>query len=195
MARKRTNIAHWGPKSPISGVFLCFRVLWTHNFPMLPSFGPKKRFSSPLPPANILAAPVPPPRLLGYPAPSSISINNRTPPPARTPPFAPPHIVAHRVRGPRFPQISSEFWGFSGVATVIALHPPKGPVAPVALELPLVSHVKLPLKRCRATGGCSNYTCGCRATLCNYGSTPGPKKKSSKRPPSVKLTKFRNQEP
>ena len=29
----------------------------------------------------------------------------------------------------------------------------KGPVAPVAFELPGVSHVKLPLKRCRATGG------------------------------------------
>ena len=35
----------------------------------------------------------------------------------------------------------------------ISLHPLKGPVAPVALELPGVSHVKLPLKRCRATGG------------------------------------------
>ena len=48
-------------------------------------------------------------------------------------------------------------------------HPLKGPVAaPVALQLPGVSHVKLPLKRCRATEGGSSYTCGCRATLCNY---------------------------
>ena len=47
--------------------------------------------------------------------------------------------------------------------------PLKGPVAPVALELPGVSHVKLPLKRCRATGGCSSCSRGCRATLCNQG--------------------------
>ena len=47
-----------------------------------------------------------------------------------------------------------------------ATPPLKGPVAPVALELPEVSHVKLPLKRCRATGGCSSYTWGCRAILC-----------------------------
>ena len=30
-----------------------------------------------------------------------------------------------------------------------------------------MSHVKLPPKRCRATRGCSTYTCGCHATLCN----------------------------
>ena len=48
-------------------------------------------------------------------------------------------------------------------------HPLRNPVAPVALQLPGVSHVKLPLKRCRATGGCRSYTCGCDATLCNYG--------------------------
>ena len=35
-----------------------------------------------------------------------------------------------------------------------------------------MSHVNLPLKRCCATGGCSSYTCGCRATLCNYGVYP-----------------------
>ena len=58
--------------------------------------------------------------------------------------------------------------GFSSVAAVSRYTPPqKGPVAPVDLELPGVSHVKLPLKRCRATGGCSSYTCGCRATLCD----------------------------
>ena len=34
-----------------------------------------------------------------------------------------------------------------------ATPPLKGPVAPVALELLGVSHVKLPLKKCRATGG------------------------------------------
>ena len=43
----------------------------------------------------------------------------------------------------------------------------KGLVAPVTLELPGVLHVKLPLTRYRATGGCSSYTCGCCATLCN----------------------------
>ena len=57
--------------------------------------------------------------------------------------------------------------GFSGVAAVSRYTPLKGPVAPVALERPRVSHIKLSLKRCRATGGCSSYTCGCRATLCN----------------------------
>ena len=46
-------------------------------------------------------------------------------------------------------QISLESWGFASVAAP----PLRGPVAPVALELPGVSHVKLPLKRCRATGG------------------------------------------
>ena len=53
-------------------------------------------------------------------------------------------------------QISFESWGFSGVAALQqyrATRPLKGPVAPVALELPGVSHIKLPLKRCRATGG------------------------------------------
>ena len=50
-------------------------------------------------------------------------------------------------------QISSESWGFLGVAAVSRYTPLKGPVAPVALELPGVSHVKLPPKRCRATGG------------------------------------------
>ena len=86
-----------------------------------------------------------------------------------------------RVRGPPVTtraalhvsqQISSESWGFSGVAAVsryTPYTPLKGPLAPVALRLPEVSHVRLPLKRCRATVGCSSYTCGCRATLCNYG--------------------------
>ena len=46
--------------------------------------------------------------------------------------------------------------------------PLKNPVAPVSLQLSVSSQVKLPLKRCRATGGCSSYTCGCRATLCNF---------------------------
>ena len=66
-------------------------------------------------------------------------------------------------------QTSSESWAFSGVAAVSRYTPPpplKGPVAPVALQLPGVSHVKLPLKRCRAPGRCSSYTCRCRATLC-----------------------------
>ena len=61
--------------------------------------------------------------------------------------------------------------GFFRCSSSIALHPPpkKGPVAPVVLQLLGVSHVKLLLKRCRATRGCSSYTCGCRAKLCNYG--------------------------
>ena len=43
---------------------------------------------------------------------------------------------------------------FFRCSSSIALHPPvKGPVAPVALELSGVSHIKLTLKRCRATGG------------------------------------------
>ena len=46
-------------------------------------------------------------------------------------------------------QISSESWAFSGVAAV-SCYTLKGPVALVAIELPGVSHVKLPLKRCRA---------------------------------------------
>ena len=80
-------------------------------------------------------------------------------------PTSPLSIVAHvcgeplsRYRGrSRFPQNPG---GFSGVAAVSRYTPPplEGPVAPVALELPGVSHVKLPLKRCRATGGCSSYT-------------------------------------
>ena len=68
-----------------------------------------------------------------------------------------------RVQGPLVAlhvsqQISSESWGFAGVAAVSRYTPPlKGPVALVALELPGVSHVKLPLTRCRATGRCSSY--------------------------------------
>ena len=77
-------------------------------------------------------------------------------------------------------QISSQSWGFSGVAAAPCTTTLKGPVAPVALQLPGVSHVKLPLKRCRATGGCSSYTCGCRATLCNYERGWSPKKNTVK---------------
>ena len=63
-------------------------------------------------------------------------------------------------------QISSESWGFFQVQQRYRATPSlQSPVAPVALQLPGVSHVKLPLKRCRATGGCSSRTCGCRATL------------------------------
>ena len=61
-----------------------------------------------------------------------------------------------RVQGPPVAlhmsqRISSESWGFSGVAAVSRYTPPlKNPVAPVALQLSVVSHVKLTLKRCRA---------------------------------------------
>ena len=47
-------------------------------------------------------------------------------------------------------------------SSVIAL---QGPVAPVTRQLPGVSHVELPLKRCCAIRGCSSCTCECRATL------------------------------
>ena len=57
----------------------------------------------------------------------------------------------------------------SGIALQPPPPPPKCPVAPVALRLPGASHVKLPLKRCSRYRGCSSYTCGCRATLWNYG--------------------------
>ena len=81
----------------------------------------------------------------------------------RVPPVA-LHVSRYMCRS-RFPQNS----GLFRCSTGIAPHPPiKGPVAPVALQLPGVSHVKLRLTRCRATGGCGSYTCGCRATLCNY---------------------------
>ena len=83
-------------------------------------------------------------------------------------------------------QISSEPWGLSGVAEVSRYPPPpsqEGPVAPVALQLPRVSHVKLPLKMCRATAGCSSYTCGCRPTLCNYGRNLNMKALKDRREP------------
>ena len=56
-----------------------------------------------------------------------------------------------RVRGPPVAlhvsqQISSKSWGFAGVAAVSRYTPLKGPVTPVALERPGVSHFKLPLK-------------------------------------------------
>ena len=43
------------------------------------------------------------------------------------------------------------YFNFGGVSL-------EGPVAPVALELPEVSQVKVPLKGCRATGECHSYT-------------------------------------
>ena len=90
-----------------------------------------------------------------------------------------PFIVAHvyvcgdplsrcTCRATRIPADSSESRGFSGAAALSRYTPPKGPVAPFALQMPGVLHVELPLKRCRATGGGSSYTCGCRTTLCNY---------------------------
>ena len=50
-------------------------------------------------------------------------------------------------------QMSSESWGFSGVAAVSRYTPPKKPlVAPVALQLPGVSHFKLPLSEVSKRG-------------------------------------------
>ena len=85
-------------------------------------------------------------------------------------------VVAHVCGDPlsrytcRATRVAAHFLrilGFFRCSSSIALHPPpqRGPVAPVTLELPGVSHVKLPPKRSRATGGCSSYTCGCRATV------------------------------
>ena len=82
------------------------------------------------------------------------------------------NIVAHVCGDPlsRYTRATADLlWilGFFRCSSGIALHPPStGPVAPVALERPGVSHVKLPLKSCLARA-CSSYTCGCRATLCN----------------------------
>ena len=89
-----------------------------------------------------------------------------------------PHMVAHMCRDPLSrctcrARVTADFlrksWGFSGVAAVSRYTPP--PKRLSHLQLSGVSHVKLPLKRCRATWGCSSYTCRCRATLCNYGPT------------------------
>ena len=51
----------------------------------------------------------------------------------------------------------------------------KGRAAPVARQMPRVSHVKGSKGvMLQGGGGCSRYMCGCRATLCNYAwmSTP-----------------------
>ena len=80
--------------------------------------------------------------------------------------------VSHYTSRSRFPQNP-------GVFQVYQQHratPPPPPLKKKALshlsavlQLLGVSHVKLPLKRCCATGGCSSYTCRCRARLCRYG--------------------------
>ena len=61
-----------------------------------------------------------------------------------------------------------DFTAFCRCSTGVALHPLKILVShlspPWCRE---VSHRNLGLKRCRATRGCSSYSCGCRATLCN----------------------------
>ena len=72
----------------------------------------------------------------------------------------------------RATRVAADVLGFSCMAVVSHYSPLKGPVAPIARKLPRVSHVKLPLKRCCTTGGCSNYTCEYRATLCHYGCHP-----------------------
>ena len=46
-----------------------------------------------------------------------------------------------------------------------ATPPEKGPVAPTFSALEGVSHFKLPLGRCRGTGGCHSYTVACRAAV------------------------------
>ena len=53
-----------------------------------------------------------------------------------------------------------------GVSQVNRATPPqKGPVAPTVSALKGVSHFKLLLGRCRATGGCRSHTVACRDTL------------------------------
>ena len=89
------------------------------------------------------------------------------------------HVAADFLRILRF------FRRSSGIAMPPSL---KNPVAPVALQLPGVSHGKLPLKRCRATGGSSSYTCGCRATLCNYDYEPALDQKSKKMTATADIT-------
>ena len=63
-----------------------------------------------------------------------------------------------------------DFIAFCRCSTGVALHPLKILVShlppPLCRE---VSHRNLGLKRCCATRGCRSYSCGCRATLCNYG--------------------------
>ena len=58
--------------------------------------------------------------------------------------------------------------GFSRCSSGIALHPPKRPcrTSPPWTARSVARQAGAP-KRCRATGGCSSHTCGCRATLCN----------------------------
>ena len=51
----------------------------------------------------------------------------------------------------------------------IALNPRKGTCRTGRVSTAGVSHVKLPLTRCWATGECSSYTCKCDAALCNQG--------------------------
>ena len=84
---------------------------------------------------------------------------------------SPQTIVAHECGDPLSRYTCRSRLAFFRCSSGVALHPLlKSPVAPVALQLPGLSHVKLPLKRCRTTGVCSSYTCRCRATLCNYAS-------------------------
>ena len=67
-------------------------------------------------------------------------------------------------------QISSESWGFSRVATVSRYTPPKRPCRTCHPSTAIGVARQAASERCRATGRCSSYTCGCPATLCNYDS-------------------------
>ena len=60
------------------------------------------------------------------------------------------------------------FKGFSCIAVVLHYTPHQGgpgPGAPIARQHPGASHIKLPRKRCRATGGPGSYTCECCAAV------------------------------
>ena len=65
--------------------------------------------------------------------------------------------------------VATEFLGLCMYGSGIAPHPLKALSHLSHVECQGLSHVKLPLKRCRATEECSNFTCDCRATLCNHG--------------------------
>ena len=68
-------------------------------------------------------------------------------------------------------QISSESWGSFRCSSAFALHPPP-PKKPCRTGRPStargVTRQAASEKVSRYRGGCSSYTCGCRATLCNY---------------------------
>ena len=71
-----------------------------------------------------------------------------------------------------FPAVLGVFLNVSldleGCRRTIVLHPLKGALWNLPFQLLIskgVSHFKLPLGRCRGTGGCRNYAVACRAAM------------------------------